>query len=580
MKKKSWMMLLTLILVIGTVLAGCGSAKETTTDTGSKTEEGTTGTDKGTTTEPAGDATDANLAADQTLHLNLSAEPPTLDPAQAQDSQSNTALRFMYEGLAKIDADGNPEGGAAENWDISEDGLTYTFHMRQGAKWSNGDPVTANDFVYAWQRVLSPETTPAPVYAYQLYYIKGAEDFNTGKTSDFSTVGVKAVDENTLEVTLVNPTPYFLGLTSFYTYYPVHQASVEADEAWATDASKMVTNGPFTLTTWTTGSEMGWTKNEQYWDAASIKLTNVTASIVNSGATETASYQSGEIDYAGAPTGEIPTDQIQPLSDQLKDEFKLSDIASTYYYEFNNKEKPFDNAKIRKAFAMSIDRQSLIDNVTKAGQTPAYGFVPTAIAGLDNKSFREMYPDSGYLTEDVEQAKTLLAEGMKEEGLTKLPPITLLYNTSENHQKLALAVADMWEKNLGVTIETKNEEWSVFLETRKTGNYQIARAGWSADYDDPMTYLDMYVTDGGNNTAFYSNENYDKLIAEAYKGGNDPAKRMQELADAEKQLIGEDTAIIPVYYYTQASLTKPYLKGVTTDFSGAINFTRAYLEEH
>lgn len=574
MKKKSWMMLLTLVLVIGTVLAACGSAEETTTTTpGTTTETGTTGEG----TEPA--ATDANLAADQTLHLNLSAEPPTLDPAQAQDSQSNTALRFMYEGLATIDAEGNPAPGAAKDWDISEDGLTYTFNLREGATWSNGDPVTANDFLFAWERALSPETVPAPVYSYQLFYIKGAEDFNTGKTTDFSTVGVKAVDENTLEVTLANPTPYFLGLTSFYTYYPVHQATVEGNDAWAADASTMVTNGPFTLTTWTTGSEMGWTKNEKYWDAANIKLSNVTASIVNSGATETASYQGGEIDYAGAPTGEIPTDQIQPLSEQLKDEFKLTDIASTYYYEFNTKEKPFDNVKIRKAFAMAIDRQSLIDNVTKAGQTPAYGFVPTSIAGLNNESFRTQHPDSDYFQEDAAQAKTLLEEGMKEEGYTTLPPITLLYNTSENHQKLALAVADMWKTNLGVEIQTKNEEWSVFLESRKTGNFQIARAGWSADYNDAMTFMDMFVTGGGSNNTGFASEEYDALIDAAYKGGNDPEKRLQDLAAAEKLLIGDNMVIMPVYYYTQASLTKPYLKGVTTDFSGAINFTRAYLEE-
>ncbi len=574
MKKKSWMMLLTLVLVIGTVLAACGSAEETTTtDSGTPTE---TTTGEGATTEPA---TDANLAADQTLRLNLSAEPPTLDPAQAQDSQANTALRFMYEGLATIDADGNPAPGAAESWDISEDGLTYTFHMRQGATWNNGDPVTANDFVFAWQRALSPETVPAPVYAYQLYYIKGAEAFNTGETTDFSTVGVKAVDENTLEVTLANPTPYFLGLTSFYTYYPVHQATVEGNEAWAADLNTMVTNGPFTLTTWTTGSEMGWTKNDKYWDAANIKLTNVTASIVNSGATETSQYQGGEIDYAGAPTGEIPTDQIQPLSEQLADEFKLTDIASTYYYEFNTKEAPFNNAKIRKAFAMSIDRQALIDNVTKAGQTPAFGFVPTSIAGLNNQSFRDEHSDADYFKEDAAAAKTLLEEGMAEEGITTLPPITLLYNTSENHQKLALAVADMWKNNLGVEIQTKNEEWSVFLESRKTGNFQIARAGWSADYNDPMTFMDMFVTGGGNNNTGFANEEYDALIDAAYKGGNDPEKRMQDMAAAEKILIGDNMVIMPVYYYTQASLTKPYLKGVTTDFSGAINFTRAYLEQ-
>ncbi len=555
MKKKSWLVLMVLVLAFGSLLAACGSSENSSTGTSGESGEGTT--------------------ASQDLRINMSAEPPTFDPAQAKDSQTNTALKLMYDGLTRMGSDGNPTPGAAEKWDVSEDGLKYTFHLRSGATWSNGDPVTAQDFVYAWERVLSPQTTPASEYAYQLYYLKNGEAFNTGKIKDFSQVGVKAVDDNTLEVTLAAPTPYWLGLTSFYTYYPVNKKNVEANPQWAAKADSMVTNGPFTLTTWTTGQQLVWTKNDKYWDKDNIKLNTITASLVNSGATEYASYQSGQLDYAGAPTGEIPTDQIAAAKQQYPDQFNAKGIASTYYYEFNNKEKPFDNAKIRKAFAMSIDRKAIVDNVTLGGQLPAYGFVPPGIKG-QNEEFRTEFKDD-YFKEDVTQAKQLLAEGLKEEGLTALPAITLIYNSSEAHQKIALAIADMWKKNLGVDVQTENQEWSVFLNNRQSGNYQIARAGWTADYNDPMTFMDMWVTNGGNNDAKYSNPAYDKLITDA-KSTQDNAKRMTDMSQAEKILVEDDMAIMPIYYYTSISLVKPNLKGIVVDFSGSVDFSRAYFQ--
>ncbi|WP_411343185.1 peptide ABC transporter substrate-binding protein [Paenibacillus sp. WLX1005] len=554
MKRKSWLVLMALVLAFGSLLAACSSGSNSTGTSG-ESGEGTT--------------------ASQDLKINMSAEPPTFDPAQAKDSQTNTALKLMYEGLTRMGADGNPAPGVAEKWDVSEDGLKYTFHLRDNATWNNGEPVTAEDFAYAWERVLSPETTPASEYAYQLYYLKNGEAFNTGKIKDFSQVGVKVVDDKTLEVTLQDPAPYWLGLTSFYTYYPVNKKNVEANAEWASKADTMVTNGPFTMTTWTTGQQLVWTKNDKYWDASNIKLNTITSSLVNSGATEYASYQSGQLDYAGSPTGEIPTDQIPAAKQQFPDQFNAKGIASTYYYEFNNKEKPFDNAKIRKAFAMSIDRQAIVDNVTLGGQIPAYGFVPPGIKG-ESEEFRTEHKDS-FFTEDVAQAKTLLAEGMKEEGITTLPAITLIYNSSEAHQKVALAIADMWKKNLGVDIKTENQEWSVFLNNRQSGNYQIARAGWTADYNDPMTFMDMWVTKGGNNDAGYANSAYDKLITDA-KSTQDNAKRMTDMADAEKMLIQDDMAIMPIYYYTSISLVKPNLKGIVVDFSGAVDFSKAYFE--
>ncbi|MDN4620531.1 peptide ABC transporter substrate-binding protein [Paenibacillus sp. PsM32] len=555
MKRKSWLVLMALVMAFGTLLAACGSGSS---NTGTSGESG-----------------DGTTAAAQDLHINMSAEPPTFDPAQAKDSQTNTALRLMYEGLTRPGTDGNPVPGVAEKWDVSEDGLKYTFHLRDNAQWSNGEPVTAKDFAYAWERVLSPKTTPASEYAYQLYYIKNGQEFNEGKVKDFADVGVKVVDDKTLEVTLANPTSYWLGLTSFYTYYPVNQKNVEANPQWASKADTMITNGAFNLTTWTTGQELAWTKNAKYWDASSIKLNTITSSLVNSGATEFSSYQSGQLDYAGAPTGEIPTDQIPAAKQQYPDQFQAKGIASTYYYLFNVKEKPFNNLKIRQAFSMAINRQAIVDNVTLGGQIPAYGYVPPGIKG-NNEEFRTEYKDS-YFTEDAAKAKQLLAEGMKEEGYTTLPEITLIYNSSEAHQKIALAIADMWKNNLGVSVKTQNQEWSVFLDNRQSGNYQIARAGWTADYNDPMTFLDMWMTGNGNNDAKYSNPEYDKLLKDA-QATQDNAKRMDDMSKAEKILVQDDMAMMPIYYYTSVSLVKPNLKGIFVDFSGAIDFTRAYFQ--
>lgn len=565
-KNKSLLLLLTLVLAVGTLLSACGSNDKNSASNG--------GNNGASNSSNAGNGGEEKLASDQTLRINLSAEPPTFDPAQAQDSQANTVLKTMYEGLTRMDESGEPQPAAAESWKV--DGTKYTFTLRQDAKWSNGDPVTANDFVFAWERVLNPETVPAPPYAYQLYYLKNAQEYNEGKIKDFSQVGVKAVDEYTLEVELVAPTPYFLGLTSFYTFYPVHQ-SVKDDDKWAVDASKMIVNGAFTLTNWTKGQTIEVTKNENYWDKDSIKLNKISMSLVNSGATELASYRNGELDRAGHPNGEIPTDQIPIVQKELKDEYNVKGIASTYYYEFNVTAKPFDNAKIRKAFAMAIDRQAIVDKVTLGGQLPAYGFVPPGIKGV-NDEFRNENKDD-FFTENLEEAKKLLEEGMQEEGYTKLPDITLMYNSSEAHKKIAIAVADMWKKNLGVDVKTENQEWAVFLENRQSLNYQVARAGWSADYNDPMTFLDMWTSNSGNNDSGFKNEEYDKLINEA-KNSEDNAKRNENFKKAEEILIEENQVLMPIYYYTNVAVEKPYLKGVVLDFSGAIDYTRAYLTEH
>ncbi|MDU5950232.1 MAG: peptide ABC transporter substrate-binding protein, partial [Paenibacillus macerans] len=303
-KSKSLLLLLTLVLAVGTLLSACGS------NGGNGAANG--GNNKAS---DSGNSGEEKLAADQTLRLNAAADVPTFDPALAQDNQAHLALSLMYEGLARLE--GNKElPGVAEKWEVSDDGLTYTFHLRKDAKWSNGDAVTANDFLFAWERVLNPNSKPAPPYAYQLYYIKNAEQYNKGEITDFSQVGAKAVDDYTLQVELNNPTPYFVNLTAFYTYFPVH-SSVKGNDKWATDPSTMITNGPFVLKSRVPGQSMEYVKNDHYWAKDEIKLNTIKFTIVNSAATEVLSYKNGELDRAGMPNGNIPADQIPILKQEL-----------------------------------------------------------------------------------------------------------------------------------------------------------------------------------------------------------------------------------------------------------------------
>lgn len=505
--------------------------------------------------------------------MNISTEPPTLDPAQAQDNNSGTVINALYTGLAVLDKDGKTKPAAAEKWEVSEDGKTITFHLRKDGKWSNGDPVTAQEFEWEWKHVLDPKTMPAPPYSYQLFYIKNGEKFNKGEAKA-EDVGVKAIDDYTLQVQLENPTPYFVSLTSFYTYMPVHKSAQTADNKWSSDAKTIISNGAFTMANWQHNGLIDLAKNENYFDKDNVHFDSVKMNMIASSATELSMYQTNQLDYAGSPTGEVPTDQITTLKKSMGDQFQSAPYASSQYYIFNNKAEPFDNAKIRKAFAMAVNRKDIVEKVTLGGQVPAYGFVPPGIIG-ENKTYREEHPDTDLFKEDVAEAKKLLEEGMKEKGYTKLPEITLIYNTSDGIKKIAQAVTDMWKQNLGVDVKLVSQEWGVFLKTRTAGNYQIARAAWGADYNDPNTFLDMFQTGGGNNDAFFSNKDYDKLIDDA-KTAKDAKTRMDNFVKAEKILITDNQAILPLYYSSSNRLVKPNVKDLYLDYAGNIHFNNAY----
>lgn len=493
-------------------------------------------------------------------------EPPSLDPSLLKDAQSIIVGDGLYEGLTRLNNAGEPEPAAATNWDISDDGKTYTFHIRQGMKWSNGDPVTAHDFEFAWKRTLAKET--ASDYAYFLFYLVNGEKYNAGEASA-DDVGVKALDDYTLEAKLTNPTPYFISLVAHNSYWPEDQRVVEAKPDWASEASSIVTNGPFLLKEWEHGSTMVLEKNPDYYDQAKVHFDKVSITMVEESSTVFNMYQTDKIDWIGAQAGSVPADQVEKVI--ADGSAKVQPVASVYYYEFNTMRKPFNNVKIRKAFSLSVNRQSLIDNVTKAQQTPAFGLVPPSIAGVDGKKFRELYPDN-YFTENVDEAKKLLAEGLAEEGLSKLPAITLLYNTDETHKAVAEAVADMWRKNLGVEVKVTNQEWGTFLNTRSAQQFDIARSGWGADFNHAINFTyDLIHSKSGNNDGKYNNPEVDKLLDESITATSEK-DRLDKIAQAEKIAFADDMALLPLYYYTTVTMLKPGFTNVSSDYKGDLDW--------
>ncbi|MFQ3545474.1 peptide ABC transporter substrate-binding protein [Halobacillus rhizosphaerae] len=526
---KKWLAILLGILLIG-LLTGC-------------------------TTESSGDS-DQDNSSDQeqasgdsaTLNLNNSEEPTSLDPPQGFDSVSWNVLNNLMEGLTRLGKDHKPQPATAEKWDLSDDGKVYTFHIRDNAKWSNGDDVTAGDFEYAWKRLLNPETaSPA---AFLGYFIEGGEAYNNGKGSA-DDVMVKAVNDKELKVTLKAPTGYFLNIISNPAFFPVNQKVAEENEEWYADASSFVGNGPFTLAEWKHDSEILMKKNDHYWDKGTVKLDQVHWAMVNDVNTEYQMYKSGDLDTSG-----IPPELADKLLDS--DEVKIQDQAGTYFYRFNVNKEPFQNKKIRKAFAMVIKQKDIVDYVTKNKEEPAYGFVSYGFTSPSGEDFRKHNGD--LVQYDPEQAKKLLKEGMKEEGYDELPPITLSYNTSEAHKAIAETIQQMFKETLGIEVSLENTEWNVFLQNQKDLKHQLSRSSFLADYADPINFLESFITDSSMNRTGWSNKQYDQLIEQA-KQETDEAKRWEDMYQAEKVLF-DDMPIFPIHFYNQVVLQKDSVSGI------------------
>ncbi|MFJ7748315.1 peptide ABC transporter substrate-binding protein [Peribacillus sp. NPDC097295] len=527
--KKSKFSVLSLFLVMILVLAACnGGSKETSNEK----EEGT-----------------SKSTGPKVLNVNNSSEPGSLHPAKAQGTHDSWILNHTFEGLTKKTEEGKIVPAVAESWESSKDGKTWTFKLKDGLKWSNGDPITANDFEYAWKHALNPDT--AADYAYQLYYLKGGEAYN-GKKGKEEDVGVKATDDLTLEVILEEPTPYFLDLTSFYALFPINKKVQEENPDWALEAETHVSNGPFKLTEWKHKESIKIEKNDNYYDKDKIKLDAVNFALIEDENTAWQMYENGELDLAYP----LPVDKQGQLVNSGDKEFQNGPDLAVYYYNLNTKVKPFNNIKVRKALSMAIDRKMITENVTQGGQQPAYGIVPPGIPDATG-DFQE---NTGNLfDENVDEAKKLLKEGLAEEGMKKMPDFSILFNTLDAHKKIAEAVQEMWRKNLGVEVKLENAEFQVKLDREKAGDFQISRAGWIGDYVDPMTFM-LWETDGAYNDADWSNKEYDKYLKES-KTAMKPEDRMPILHKAEKLLIDE-MPIIPIYFYTKPYMVKSNVTGI------------------
>lgn len=481
------------------------------------------------------------------LRVASMGEPASLDPHKVSGTWENYIVGDMFVGLTTEDPKSNAIPGVAESWTISEDGKTYTFKLRTSA-WSDGTPLTANDFVYSMQRILLPET--AAEYASLLYIIEGAEAINSGKAAA-DTLGVKAIDDQTLEVKLTGPAPYFLELLTHYTAYPVPKHVIDKVGKDWTKPENMVVNGPFKLVEWLPNTHVKVTKNDKYYDAGAVALDDVTFYTQEDRAAVQKRFRAGEIDVAM----DFASDQIDWLKANLPDETRIAPYMGAYYYPINTSVAPFSDLRVRKALAMAVNREAICDKVLKTGELPAYSFVPPGVSHYEHPA--EVDWKSMPYNERLTSAKALLAEA----GFTAEKPLalTLKYNTSENHKRIAVAVASMWQA-IGVKTELYNAEVKVHYADLKQGNFQVARAGWIADYNDAQNFLYLLETrTGPNNYGRYSNPEYDKLMLEAEVTA-DLVKRGALMQKAESYVMA-DLPIIPIYHYVSKNLVAKNIVG-------------------
>lgn len=484
----------------------------------------------------------------KTLVMTDTAEPPNIDPSTSIDSPSFKILNNVMEGLMRIGADQNPVPSmAAEMPKLSEDKKTYTFKIRD-AKWSDGQPVKAQDFEYGWKRSLDPKTKSQ--YAYIMYYIKGAEAYNTGKGT-VDQVGVKAKDDKTLEVTLEAPTPYFLELMAFATYYPQRKDVVEKNGAnYAKEPDKLVYNGPFTLTAWNHGSSYTMKKNKDYWEKDVVKLDTVETKIITDTSSTVNLYNTGKVDFAYL--SQAFTDQFKGKAD-----YRAIPEATTAYLDVNRNNKLFTNLKIRQALNMAIDKKTLVEKVLKDASTPAYGIIPETIKANESKFFRELSPEKNVY--NPAEAKKLWEEGLKELGMSNPAKISIVGDDRDTAKVTMEYLKDQLSKNLGVNLEITSVPFKQRLKRAANGEFDLLVDLWGGDYSDAMTFLDLYTTGADMNYGKWSNAEYDAIIKKS-KVNPDFEGRLQDLIKAEKIAV-DDVQIVPLYHRNRVAAMKPYVKG-------------------
>ena len=532
--------LLALVLLCGLILTGCGSTENNVTQ-GNRTG---------------------------TLHWGNGTEPQSLDPHIATGVPEHKIISALMEGLVLKDRETlEPKPGVAESWEISDDGLVYTFHLRNNARWSNGDAHNAHDYVWSWWRALQPAL--GNLYAYMYFPISNAKEYYEGEISDFEQVGVKALDDLTLQVTLKNPTPYFLQLLDHYSLYPVHRATVEkfgtADQRgtrWTYEGN-LVGNGAFQLRDWKINRRVVVERNPYYWNADKVRLNNIVYYPTENAVTEERMFRAGQLHYSGT----VPADKIAAYQDNNDPALRINPYLGIYFYRINVRVPQLQDKRVRRALGMTIDRNQITQRILKAGQIPAYAMTPPGTM--------DYYPQSD-LRFDPAAARQLLADAGYPNG-EGFPTTEILYNTSEGHRKIAVAIQQMWKKHLNIDVTLLNQEWKVYLNSEAIGDYQISRAGWIGDYVDPNNFLDMFLCNGGNNRTGWCNPEYDQLILTDAAEAKTHSERLAIFTQAEKMLLA-DMPVIPIYIYTSNNLVDPSVKNFDGNILNQASFSEIYLE--
>ncbi len=499
----------------------------------------------------------ASAAQAVTLNLGNGSEPGSIDPHKASGDWENRIVGELFEGLVAEDIQAQPIPGQAESWTVSDDGLVYTFKIRADAQWSDGQPVVAQNWVDAFQRLFDPKT--AADYAYLQYPIKNSAAIGAGEITDFSQLGVKAIDDKTLEITLESPTPFFLGALTHYTAYPVRKDIIEKFGDQWTQPENIVANGPYKLVEWVPGSYLRGVKSDTYYGKDALKIDEIKWDNTEDLTAALNRYRAGELDILT----DFPADQYQFLQDNYPGQAHVAPFLGIYYYVLNQEKPPLDNVNIRKALSISVLRDVIGPDVLGTGELPAYGWVPPGTGNYEGTPYAPDWAEMPY-DQRVEEAKKLMAEaGYSPENPLKLQ---LRYNTNENHQRIAVAIADMW-KQIGVEVELFNAETAVHYDALRAGDFNVGRAGWLLDYDDASNTLDLLksgVQQGdtmnwGNNYGRFSDPKFDELLVSASKE-LDLVKRAALLHEAEN-LAMESFAAIPIYWYVSKNVVSSKISG-------------------
>jgi len=469
------------------------------------------------------------------------AEPETLDPAIITGQPEGRIVNSLFEGLTTFNAAGKPGPGMAESWEISPDRREYTFHLRPEAQWSNGRPLTAEDFVRSWKRTLSPET--AASYNYQLFYIRNAQKFAEGGIPDFDQVGVTALDARTLRVTLESPTPFFLDLCATPPLAPVPVEEIERDGDDWVKPGRIVSNGAYLLEIWRINDKIRLRKNPLYWNAENVALNTIDILPISKANVAFNFYASGLADLS-MDKGLTPPALLDDLRE--RPDFHAASFLGIYFLRFNCAKPPLDDVRLRQALSLAIDKRVITRKITRAGEEPARSFVPPGIAGYVSPEA----PDF-----DPERARALLAAAGFPGG-EGFPFVTYLYSEGELNEAIAVELQSMWREQLGIEINLARQEWKVYLNSLSNLDYGIARSSWVGDYPDPNTFLDMFITGGGNNRTGWSDPAYDALIADATRAA-DPAARFEILRQAEEVLVDGEMPVCPLFYYVGIQLYDP-----------------------